>query len=223
MTVIRARHLSNTEQRKLWLTCRRVTAVVGLFVLMSQTTFADSVRISQVVQTVRPTEGLVDLRINTFAQDPVSPDKKGAVSVQSDKTKNVDQVITPTESILGVEISAQQQQVGVEVVGDAIVEGTVCDCGEIIVPGGVPKWPWLFLAAIPLIFIHNCDDCDTPPTCVVCNTIVTPTPSPTPPNSTVPEPAALFLFGTGLLAFGAGLRRRYSRSRLTTREQNEVD
>jgi PEP-CTERM putative exosortase interaction domain len=189
---------------------------------MSQSTFADSIRISEVVQTVRPTEGLVDLRINTFAQDPGSPDK-GTVRGQSDKTKNVDQVITPTASLLGVEIKPQQQQVGVEVVGDAIVEGTVCDCGEILVPGGVPKWPLIFLAAIPFIFIHNCEDCDIipTPTCLTCDTIVTPTPTPTPPNITTPEPATLFLFGSGLLAFGAGLRRRYSRSKLLLEKKNE--
>jgi hypothetical protein len=209
----------------MWSTCRKVTAVLGLFVLMTQATFADSLRISQVVQTVRPTEGLVDLRINTVAQEPGSADTRGTVSGQNDKTKNENQIITPTPSLLGLEIKPQQPQVGVEVVGDAIVEGTVCDCGEILIPGGLPKWPLIFLAAIPLFFVRDCEDCDTiiTPTCLTCDSIVIPTPSPTPPNSTTPEPATLFLFGSGLLAFGAGFRRRYSRSKQSSQKKDEVE
>ena len=95
---------------------------------------------------------------------------------------------------------AQPQQGGqVETIDLGDVTGTVCDCGEILVediPGGVPWWPLLGLAGIPLFFI---DDGDKPP-----NTPPGPTPTPT----VVPEPATLFLFGTSLLALGAGARRR---------------
>jgi hypothetical protein len=121
-----------------------------------------------------------------------------------------------TDTLLaGVAVSADQGA-GVDVVDQGDVEGTICDCGEITVPGGGwPKWPLLFLAAIPFFFIHGCDHCETPP----------PPTSPTPPPSTpeIPEPASLLLFGSGLAAFGAGLRRRYAKgkhqSQLQTSEE----
>jgi hypothetical protein len=112
--------------------------------------------------------------------------------------------------LAGVAVRADQQ-VGVDVVDQGDVEGTICDCGEITVPGGgFPKWPLLFLAAIPLFFIHGCDHCETP----------TPPTTPTPPATPeIPEPASLFLFGSGLAALGAGLRRRYARGKLKTQLQ----
>ena len=78
---------------------------------------------------------------------------------------------------------------------------------ELLLPGGAfPKWPLLFLTAVPLVFIHDCETCDTPPE---ANSTPTPTPNSTP--TPTPEPASLLLLGTGLLATGAGLRRRRNR------------
>lgn len=212
MTLITPQFIRRMEGRRMWPTCRRVTATVGIFLLLSQTINADPIRIAQIIQSVNTAQRSIDLKVNNLAQDPVVSGVRGSTDGEANKSKRANSTTTPDSSLAGVEVNSQSQQIGVEVVGDAIVEGTVCDCGEILVPGGFPKWPLLFLAAIPLIFIHDCNDCDNE--CVICDVVVTPTPTPTPPNSTVPEPATLLLFGSGLLAFGAGLRRRYAKAKL---------
>jgi hypothetical protein len=86
------------------------------------------------------------------------------------------------------------------------VTGTVCDCGEIPPPpaikGGFPWWP---LLGVPLVCVTGiCSNSKTPPE----------TPPNTPPETPVPEPLTLLLFGSGLLALGAGTRRRHGRRQL---------
>ena len=101
-----------------------------------------------------------------------------------------------------------QQQAGLDnIAGD--VQGTVCDCGEIIIAGGgFPKWPLFFLGAIPLFFIHGGEE-------VITTTFVPPVPTSTiPPPSVipqVPEYASLLLFGTGLIVIGAFGRQTFRR------------
>ncbi len=111
----------------------------------------------------------------------------------------------PGGSLLeGMAMPAQLQ--GVEVSDVSDVEGTICDCGEILVAGGFPKWPLLFLAGIPFFFIHG-GDCDT---CALPNPTPTPRSTPTQTPVPAPEPASLLLLGSGLAAVAASLRRRRS-------------
>ena len=112
--------------------------------------------------------------------------------------------------------SDEPQGTNCEVIEEANLEGTICDCGEIMLPGGgLPKWPLLFLAGIPLIFIHSCDTCETS-----TPTPTPPGPTPTPPGPPlVPEPASLLLFGSGLVAFAGGLRRRRAKGKLTAQRR----
>ena len=192
---------------------RSVAALLSILLLTGVPTHAAPIVIRDVVQVLNSYQNPPDLRLRSVS---LAPAVKGSLqpSVRDsaiDGSLDVADItagpIGPTSDSLlaGVVFGSDPQKVDVIAEGD--VEGTICDCGEIIVPGGGwPKWPLLFLAAIPFFFIHDCDNCDETPS--------SPTPTPT-PTSQVPEPATLFLFGSGLAAFGAGLRRRYSRSQLT--------
>lgn len=169
---------------------------------------ADSVRINNVVQTLSSNQGPTDLKLGaTIAtQDPTTP----KTSTTTSGTVDPAVVAGAAKPDAGGVVVQDPQQIGVEIIEEADVEGTICDCGEFLLPGGAfPKWPLLFLTAVPLVFINDCETCDEPPQLNPTPTPPGPTPTPTPQ---VPEPASLLLLGSGLVAVAAGLRRRRNRN-----------
>ena len=222
--------------RRGWRAARSITALalITLFVASSSVQ-AGPIVINQVSQTVNTYQGTTDLRINTLGQTQGVLIAKGGAPAdgpRNDTKGTVQRGDGPSslDALLSFPFVSDPQKLGVDYVEEAEVEGSVCDCGDIPpLVGGFPKWPLLFLAAVPLAFIHTCDDCnnDTTPTPTPTPpTTPTPTPPPATPTPTpVPEPASLLLLGTGLLAAGAGLRRRYGKTKLngetaTTREDD---
>ena len=203
--------------------CGVAAITICLLILSAAPALAEPVRVNQVVQTLSSSQGVPDLRLKTLvAQDPVTTAKNdGQKNGPRSETAPAPSGGIKTESIIsGVAIVAGAPPLGVEEFEEAEVDGTICDCGEILVAGGAfPKWPFLFLAAVPLAFINECDSCnDTTPT-----PTPTPTPNPSPSNTptSVPEPASLLLLGSGLIAAGAGLRRRYGKTKSGKAEEEE--
>src|SRR5882762_1817440 len=206
---------------------RPIAAILSTLLLTGAPTHAAPVAISEVIQVIGSYQNPPELRLHRVSQIANSSvdDTEGPSPVASASQKfaagegteipdtSTGDVVTTDSSdtlLAGVAVTADPQA-GVDVVDQGDVEGTICDCGEITVPGGgFPKWPLLFLAAIPFFFIHGCNQCETP----------TPPTTPTPPGTPeIPEPASLLLFGTGLAAFGAGLRRRYAKGKLASQLQ----
>lgn len=195
----------------------RVLAASFLVVLStSGSVLAGPVRINQVAQTVSTLQGTTDFQLTLISQDPVS---NGPVATNGPRSDRASVSSDPKlDVLLGFPLVVDNKiGVDVEVTEEGEVEGSICDCGEILIAGGgFPKWPLLFLTAVPLVFIDTDEDCTS------CDqSTSTPTPTPTNTPTPTPEPASLLIFGTGLVAFGAGLRRRYTKSRLARQNQTE--
>ena len=184
-------------------------AIIGIFLLTVGSAQAEPVQINRVIQTLKNLQGTTDIQLTLVGQDPAKSGPKTPAPATGSTNGGVPS--DPNAPASGFPI-ASEVSIGVDdIAEEGEVDGTICDCGEIpIVGGGFPKWPLLFLTAVPLAFIPDCDDCD--------QSEPTPTPTPTPPPQNTPtptpEPASLLIFGTGLAAAAAGLRRRYQRAKL---------
>lgn len=154
-----------------------------------------------------------ELRLRSISQEGNTPVNGALVSASKSSTDTSSASTSEPTSL--VSTLQEGQQGNVEVIQEGDVTGTVCDCGEFIIPGGgFPKW--LLLGGVPLVCVLA--DCTTDePICEEeccdgnCN----------PPE--IPEPATIFLLGSGLAALGAKARRRYTKSRTGTEVSTDTE
>jgi hypothetical protein len=190
---------------------RSFAAALSVFFSTAVPALAEPVRFNQVVQNLSSSQVQTELKLNTLvSQDPGSKGSTQQSGPRKETAPGTDG--GKSDSLLsGLTVTPDQQGIGVDIIEEGEVEGTICDCGEILIADGdFPKWPFFLLAAVPLVLINDCDSCAQPPTST--STPIPPTNSTTP--TPTPEPASLLLFGSGVLAAGAGLRRRYARAKL---------
>lgn len=198
---------------------RPIAVLLGILLLTNTPAQAGPVTIGDVLQIIGSYQNPPSLRLRGVSQTSSRPD--AGVNASTSGVDIVDGSVspaTPTSLLTGVASNTQDPQKPVTIVAPGDVEGTVCDCGVVTVGAGFPKWPLLFLAAIPLFFIKDkdCEDCEE----IIPNPTPTPTPTTT-PQTPIPEPASLLLLGSGLAAVGASLRRRRMKAKLMQSETAE--
>ncbi|MGI8918436.1 MAG: PEP-CTERM sorting domain-containing protein [Pyrinomonadaceae bacterium] len=187
---------------------RTIAVLLGILLLTNTPAQAGPVTIGDVLQIIGSYQNPPSLRLLGVSQNPSTHVVAGVTA-----TSGVDigdgTVGSNSTSLLSGIASSQDPQKTVTIVAPGDVEVAVCDCGAVTVGAGFPKWPLLFLAAIPLFFIRDKDGEE-----VIPNPTPTPIPNPTPTPPPIPEPASLLLFGSGLAAVGASLRRRRMKTKL---------
>ena len=192
---------------------RPIAVTVSLLLMLAIPAQASPVQINEVVQVVsgnqRSNGQNASVSLRFLAQDDNA-------TAGSATTSTSDSSASGDSSSSGVTTSVQDPTGGAIIQTDVTEDIGVeeCECGDFTVPvAGFPKWPFIPLVGLVCLVPDLCTKC-TPqqgedenckPTITDCTTTGT--------CPQVPEPASLVLFGSGMAALGASIRRRRAQAK----------
>lgn len=191
---------------------RPIAVTVSLLLMLAVPAQASPVQINEVVQVVSASQrsngqnASVSLRF--LAQDDNA-------TAGSATTSTSDSSASGDSSSSGVTTSVQDPTSGAIIQTDVTEDIGVeeCECGTFTVPvAGFPKWPFIPLVGLVCLVPDLCtkctpqqgedENCDRIPDCTTTGTC-----------PQIPEPASLILFGSGMAALGASMRRRRAQAK----------
>jgi len=109
---------------------RPIAAILSVLLLAGAPVHAGPVTISEVVQVLGNFQNPPHLRLRNL---PVTSENNPPSGPSTRAALDGD---TSNSILSGVAVSSDDPETGVDVIDESDLEGTVCDCGEIIVPGG---------------------------------------------------------------------------------------
>ncbi len=184
---------------------RTAAVTASLLLMVAIPAHASPVQIGEVIQVVSGSQSNGGRNASVELRH-LSNDDRATAGTSTTSTTSGDGSASGNSSSSGITTTVQDQGavIQTEVTEDIGVEE--CECGDFTVPvAGFPKWPFIPLVGLVCLVPDLCtngkcepkpgEDADCKPiVCVNCNE--------------VPEPASLILFGSGIAALGARLRRR---------------
>jgi PEP-CTERM motif len=192
-----------------------VALVASLMLLLAIPAQAGPVEIGDVVQVVsgsqRNNAQNASVSLRYLAQD----DNATAGTTTSGKTASGTATGDASSSnlVTAVQDPSSGALVQIDTTEDIGVEE--CECGPFEVPvAGFPKWPFVPLVGLVCLVPDLCTKCTPGPgQDENCREVVCTTGCCSGNCGEVPEPASLLLFGSGIAALGASLRRRYAQAK----------